>query len=115
MTTPSKRRGDQGERDVAAILNHLLGTNVRRKLGAGRQDDQGDIDGLTDTCVEIKDYADTRDAISKGLDDLAREQLNAGTTFGVLFVKRRRSRDGHRWVAVMSMEQFAALWREATA
>lgn len=42
MTSPSKRRGDQAERELAKILSDELGVRVRRKLGAGRRDDEGD-------------------------------------------------------------------------
>jgi hypothetical protein len=45
MGNPSKRKGDQAEREAASLLSDLLGTVVRRKLGAGRLDDCGDLDG----------------------------------------------------------------------
>ena len=110
MTNPQKRKGDQAEREIAAILTDLLGTKVRRRLGAGRQDDTGDLDGLTDCTVEVKSYADTLRAINVGLTDLEREQAHSGDTFGVLFVRRR----GGRWIAVMDVPRFATFYREAT-
>lgn len=114
MTSPSKRKGDKAELDLARELHNLTGWNVRRKLGAGRSDDVGDLDGIPLTVAEVKDYADTRDAIAAALADLEREQANAGAPFGVAFVKRRRARE-HRWIAVMTLSQWAALTREATS
>lgn len=46
MTNPSKDKGDRAERELAALLTDQLGIPMRRKLGAGRTDDTGDIDGL---------------------------------------------------------------------
>lgn len=112
MTTPSKRKGDAAELEIARILADQLGVRVRRNLGAGRADDEGDIEGLTDTAVEVKNYPKTgvAAAINEGLRDLRREQTNAAATFGVLFVKRPRN----GWIAVMDIDQFCTIWREAT-
>ena len=46
MSNPQKAKGDAAEREVAALLSDLLGFTVRRKLGAGRKDDTGDLDGI---------------------------------------------------------------------
>jgi Holliday junction resolvase len=110
VTSPQARKGNAAERELAKILTDELGVTVRRKLGAGRLDDEGDLEGLRDTTVEVKNYADTLRAISDGLADLRREQANAATTFGVCFVRRR----GGRWLAVMDVDQFCTWYREAT-
>lgn len=44
MTGRQKRAGDGAELEAARILTDLTGTPVRRLLGAGRQDDLGDLD-----------------------------------------------------------------------
>lgn len=111
MTNPQKNKGDRAEREVAALLSDLLGVTVRRKLGAGRMDDEGDIDGLRDTTVEVKSFRDVTRAIREGLDDLEREQANAGTSHGVLFVRR----PGGRWIAVQSVESWCGDYRERVA
>lgn len=108
MTNPAKRKGDAAEREIAKILADHIGLPVRRKLGAGRSDDQGDIDGIPDTTVQVKHFADQTRAIRQGLDDLEIQQRNASTTHGVLFVRR----PGGRWIAVMTVEQWCNLWRE---
>ena len=108
MTTPSKRKGDKGEREAAGILADLLGLPVRRKLGAGRKDDEGDLEGVPDWTLEVKNYADLATGINEGLRDLEREQANAGSTFGAVLVRRR----GGRWIAVMDLEGLATVMRE---
>lgn len=109
MTNPQKNKGDRAERELAQQLELRLGFRVRRKLGAGRADDTGDIDGLPDTTVQVKNYADVLAAIREGLKDLAVQQANAGTTHGVLFVRRR----GGQWIAIQTIDQFTTLFREA--
>ena len=54
MTTPSKRKGDKAELELARLLADLLGMKVRRKLGAGRTDDEGDLEGIPGWTVEVK-------------------------------------------------------------
>jgi hypothetical protein len=102
VTNPQKNKGDKAERELAAILADQLGIPVRRKLG--------DIDGLADTTVEVKNFTDVLRGIREGVDDCVREQANAGTTFGVTFVRR----PGGRWIAVQTIDQFCTMWREAT-
>jgi hypothetical protein len=111
VTGAAKRKGDQAEREIAALLTDQLGSRVRRKLGAGRSDDEGDIDGLPLVTVEVKAFADVARGVREGLADLEREQANAGTPFGVAFIRR----PGGRWIAVQSVEAWCALYREAIA
>lgn len=108
MTSPSKRKGDKAELELARLLSDRLGINIRRKLGAGRIDDEGDLEGLSDWTIEAKNYANIADGINEGLKDLEREQANAGTIYGVCFVRRR----GGRWIAVMDLDQIATVMRE---
>ena len=98
MTNPSKKKGDRGELEIAGILTDQLGTRVRRKLGAGRADDTGDLDGLTDTVAQVKNFKDITRAMSEALHDLPTQQANAGATFAVAFIRR----PGNRWAAVMT-------------
>ena len=109
MSNPSKAKGDSGEREIAKIITDLTGWDVRRALGAGRQDDVGDLYGIPDTTSQVKVYANVTRAINEGLHDLERQQTNASTTFGVVFVRRR----GGRWIAVMDVPRWATYAREA--
>ena len=103
MTNPQKRKGDAAERELAKQLSNLLGFTVRRKLGAGRQDDEGDLDGLPDCTGQAKNYSDVLRAIREGLPAVEQQQANAATTHGVLFVRRR----GGQWIAIQTLAQWA--------
>lgn len=115
MTTAAKRKGDAAELEAARALAALTGFPVRRKLGAGRQDDTGDLCGVPDAVVQVKSYFDCARAIREGLPELKAQQANARSTFGGLMVRRRgRLAPEDRWAVVMTLEQFATLLREAT-
>lgn len=108
MANANKRKGDSAEREIAEILTKQLGFKVRRKLGAGRADDTGDLDGLPDCTAQVKNYADLTRAIREGIASLEQQQLNSGTVHGVLFVRRR----GGTWLAVQTIEQWVTTYRE---
>jgi len=59
MTNPQKAKGDRAELEAAALLTEALGLPVRRKLGAGRIDDTGDLDGVPGQVVQVAIWADT--------------------------------------------------------
>lgn len=109
MSNPSKRKGDAAERECAALLSDLLGMPVRRKLGAGRQDDCGDLDGIPNTIVQVVNRANL--AVAMRLKPPASEvqQRNAGATFGVSAVRM----PGGRWLFVLTPEQYATYVRES--
>ena len=110
MPNPAKRKGDAAELEVARQLAALTGWPVRRKLGAGRTDDTGDLCGVPSTTLQVKSYGDCQRAIREGLGDLARQQANSGDPFGAVLVRRR----GGHWIAVLTLEGLATLLREAT-
>jgi hypothetical protein len=109
MPHPSKTKGDRAELELQRLLSDLSGWPVRRKLGAGRSDDSGDLDGLPDCCVQVKNYYDPRRAIAEILAELPAQHTNSGLTFAAGFFRRR----GARWGVVMTPEMFVALLREA--
>lgn len=111
MTASEKRKGDRGELEAARLLADQLGLPVRRKLGAGRTDDEGDLEGVPDVTIEVKSYRDIAAAVRDGLEDSVREQTNAGTTFGAAMIRR----PGGRWFVALTVEQWCCLYREATA
>lgn len=110
MTNPSKAKGDRAELEVQELLRTLLGVPARRKLGAGRADDMGDIDGVPDCTIQVANYADIATALRRKVDECPAQQERAGTTFGACFIRRR----GGAYVVAMTPEQFATLYREAT-
>lgn len=101
MTSSAKRKGDRAELELADRLSTLVGIRVRRKLGAGRSDDAGDLDGL-DWTLQVKSYRDVARAIRDGLDELDEQQLNAGTRYAAVMVRR----SGGRWIAVLDLARF---------
>jgi hypothetical protein len=102
MPNRNKTKGDRAERDIAHRLTELLQRPVRRKLGAGRADDTGDIDGLHDWTIQVKDCRDIARTIREGMRQLAQQQENAGTSNGVLLIKQT----GGTWLAIMTVEQW---------
>ena len=110
MTSRQRNKGNAAEREVAHLLADLTGWAVRRRLQEGRTDDTGDLEGVPDTTLQVKSYADVLRAIRDGLPELRKQQARALAPFGALLVKRPRS----GWIAVMELDQLAALIREAT-
>ena len=113
MTGASKRKGDLAEREAATLIHDLLGVPARRKLGAGRLDDEGDLDGIPNTTVQV--VSRSTDVVAVGVvrkpleADLQAER--AGNTFAATFVRIR----GGTWRVVLTPEAWATMWREATA
>lgn len=109
----SKAKGDRGEREAAALLCDLLGVPARRKLGAGRLDDVGDLDGVPDTVVQV--CSRSTNVIEVGVVtkpvEADQQARNAGATHAVTMLRIR----GGTWRMVMTPEAWATLWREATA
>lgn len=62
MTGRGKRKGDRAEREAAELLTFLTGTHVRRLLGAGRQDDRGDLD-VEGWAIQVADWQDIAGAL----------------------------------------------------
>jgi Holliday junction resolvase len=94
VANPNKRKGDRAERELATLLSDLLGRPMRRMLGAGRQDDVGDIDGIDDLAIQAKHWNDITAAITQGITQLAQQQKNKNADHGVLFIKHRK----HGWL-----------------
>lgn len=111
MANAAKAKGDRAELEVQALLRGLLGVPARRKLGAGRADDMGDIDGVPDTVIQVANYKSVARAITEKVPGCVAQQARAGATFGATFIRLPRG----RYVVALTPEQFAALWREATS
>lgn len=105
----AKRKGDVAEREAAALISELTGWNVRRKLGAGRRDDVGDLDGVPSTVVQVVNRADVALALRLKVPACVEQQARDGATFGCVFLRRR----GGGFYVAMSPEQWATYAREA--
>lgn len=111
MVSASKAKGDRAEIEVQALLRDLLGVPARRALGAGRLDDIGDIHGVPDTVVQVVNRKDIARAVREKPTECAEQQARAGATHGFTAVRC----PGGRYVFVLTPEQYAATWREATS
>ncbi len=109
MTNRAKSKGDEAEREIAATLSDLLGFTVRRKLGAGRADDTGDLDGVPDTVIQVANWTDALRAVREKPLGAEQQRINADATFATTFVRLR----GGIWRAVLTPEQYATYVREA--
>lgn len=110
MTTSQKRKGDSAEREAAEVLAAELGRPVRRKLGAGRSDDTGDLDGVPEHVVEVKYYPRTGlgQAVLDGVADAERERAHSGLPSAVAMVRKR----GGGWIVAMSLDQWVRYLEE---
>jgi hypothetical protein len=111
MTGRSKAKGDRAELEIAAEVADLTGWKVRRKLGAGRADDTGDLDGIPATAAQVANWADALRAIREKPVAAEVQRGNAGAEFAVTFVRLR----GGVWRAVLTVEQWATYARAADA
>jgi len=111
MSNPQKRKGDKAELEVQALIRDLTGWPARRKLGAGRTDDMGDIDGVPYTVIQVAAYADLTRAVREKVPACVQQQARARATFGATFVRRK----GGGYLVVMTPEQWATYARESTA
>lgn len=101
----NKRKGDAAEREAAALLTELLGRPVRRRLGAGRFDDIGDLDGLPGHVLQVCSWKDvSRAALVKPVE-AEQQRLNDGAIHASTWVRFR----GGNWRVVLTPEQWAAL------
>lgn len=111
MANSQKRKGDSAELEAARLLTDLLGRPVRRKLGAGRADDTGDLDGIPDTVVQVASWSDVRAAAVAKPRGAEQQRQNANAKHAFTMVRFR----GGVWRAVLTPEQIAALLLEAAA
>jgi len=103
MTNPQKQKGDRAELEAAAILTDLLGVPVRRKLGAGRIDDTGDLDGVPGHVVQVASWADTAAAARVKPKEAEQQRINANATHAATLVRFR----GGTWRVVLTLEQWS--------
>ena len=110
VTGSAKAKGDAGEREAAALIHDLLGVPARRKLGAGRLDDEGDIDGVPDTVIQV--CSRSTDVVAVGVVrkplEADKQAANAGATFAATFLRIR----GGTWRVVLTPEAWATYVRE---
>ena len=99
MTSPAKRKGDKAELEVQALIRDLTGWPARRKLGAGRTDDIGDIELDPQIVIEVKDRG--KIDLPAWIRKLGLQKANKDAALGVIVVKKRGSSDPFEWAYVI--------------
>jgi hypothetical protein len=111
VTNPQKRKGDKAELEAARLLSDLLGYDVKRALGAGRAEDCGDLFGIPQTVVQVKNFKNVAVAVTAAKNAADEQARNAGVPFRFGMVRH----PGGTWTCVMSPEALATMLREALA
>lgn len=91
------------------MIPDLIGYPARRKLGAGRKDDMGDMDGVPDHTIQVASWKDVTRAVREKPQECEAQQRRAHTTFGATWVRLR----GGVWRIVLTPEQWATYVRES--
>jgi Holliday junction resolvase len=103
-------KGPVREREVAAMFNEEGFAKARRALGAGRNDDVGDIDGVPHLCLQV---AGRKTGLATVLDQKLPateiQRKNRGVPFGALFVRMDRK----PWVVHLTPRMFFTLFKYA--
>ncbi len=107
MSSMQRRKGTRAELLVAKYFNDH-GHPKAERARSGWTDDRGDIDGVDDLTVEVKDQR--RHDIGCWLKELEVEQKNRGTKHGVCAVKKLGAVEVDSWYAIMTMAEFLKLW-----
>jgi hypothetical protein len=103
MANPQKAKGDRAELEAAGILTDLLGVPVRRRLGAGRADDTGDLDGVPGHVIQVASWADAAAAARIKPREAEQQRDNANADHAATLVRFR----GGTWRVVLTIEQWA--------
>jgi hypothetical protein len=103
MANTAKAKGDKSELEAAAILTEALGVPVRRKLGAGRQDDTGDLDGVPQHVVQVANWKDIASALRIKPKEAEQQRINAQAEHAATLIRLR----GGEWRVTLTLEQWA--------
>jgi hypothetical protein len=110
VSTPSKRKGSQAERDVVKFLQVKGWIYAERRL-AGDTNDRGDVAGVNGVCIEIKNQAKMN--LGGWIKELLVEIINAKANTGVIIHKRKGKSNVGEWYATMTVDIYLDLLKEA--
>lgn len=105
--TGRRAKGDRAEREVLAFLRDQLGDQLVRARLEGAND-HGDIVGLPNCVVQVKNYADISRAMREGVVGASAQKENAGALWGAAFVRR----PGGSYVVCMTADDWVSMFRE---
>jgi len=109
MSSKSKIKGSQAERDVVKYLQEWFPYAERRLAGATL--DKGDISGINGVCIEIKNHAKLD--LAGWLAELELETKNAKAWTGVVIHKRKGKGNPADWYATLPVSVWVELLRKA--
>lgn len=110
MSTPSKRKGSAWELAIAKYLVSKGWKHAERRI-AGSTIDKGDIYGIIGCVIEAKN--EKRIDLAGYMKELEVEIANAKAATGVAIVKKRGTTNVGEAYAVMPVEVWVALMKEA--
>ena len=109
MSSKSKIKGSQAERDVVKYLQEWFPYAERRLAGATL--DKGDVSGINGVCIEIKNHAKLD--LAGWLAELELETKNAKAWTGVVIHKRKGKGNPADWYATLPVSVWVELLRKA--
>ena len=109
MSSKSKIKGSQAERDVVKWLKKWFPYADRRLAGATL--DKGDVSGIPGVTIEIKNHATMK--LAEWLGELQVEMENDGAWTGVVIHKKKGKSNPAEWYATMSGEIWLKLLLKA--
>ena len=90
MPNANKRKGDAFERSCAAYLTENTRFTVRRRFGAGAQEDRGDLEGIPGITIQAADWKDKTAALrQKPPEADIQAERNHPDMIGVTAIKLR--------------------------
>ena len=110
MSSASKRKGSQAERDVVAWLKANGYKYADRRL-AGATLDKGDISGVPGVTIEIKNHA--KMDLAGWTEELIVEMANDKAWTGVVWHKRKGRGSPEDWYCTMPGYVYVDLLRRA--
>lgn len=103
-----KQKGTAAETAVVRFLQFNGYPDVERRTLTGAHD-RGDIAGLRNLVIEVKDHG--RMDLAGWLAEVEQERINAGATHGVVWHKRRGKSNPADWYVTMTGHQLLLLLR----
>lgn len=110
MANPPKKKGTAAESLVVTYL-HAFGFHQAERRALSGSLDKGDIAGVADTCLEVKDCG--RLDLAGWVAELEEERRNANARHGAVVAKRRGTLDVGRWYAIQPLSLYLDTLREA--
>lgn len=108
----SKAKGYAAEKLVADWLSENGYPGAERRVTSGHLD-RGDISGVANVVIEVKDAQTLR--LHEWLDETERERHHDSAEWGILVVKRYGSTDVAKWFAIQRVDAAVMMLREIEA